>query len=68
MLRVEKLAGEDRSEQRLFEWVIRHSDWIGGRGLQPVHLTGVFQNIDDLGKLRGGMLCNAGYVHGGTSR
>jgi hypothetical protein len=33
-----------------------------------VKQTGVFQNIDDLGTLRGGMLCNAGYVHGDTSR
>jgi len=40
MRSVEKLAGEDRSAQRLFEWVIRHADWIGGRGLQPVYLTG----------------------------
>jgi hypothetical protein len=30
-------------EQRLFKWVIRHSDWIGGRGLQPVDLTGVIR-------------------------
>jgi hypothetical protein len=28
----------------------------------------VTQNIDDLGKLRGRMLYNAGYVHGNTSR
>jgi hypothetical protein len=33
-----------------------------------VPITGVIQNIDDLGTLRGEMLCNTGYVHGDTSR
>jgi hypothetical protein len=36
--------------------------------LSYVQQTGVIQNIGDLGKLMGGMLCNAGYVHGNTSR
>jgi hypothetical protein len=37
-------------------------------GERPVRKPGVFQTIGDLGKLRGVMLCNAGYVHGDTLR
>jgi hypothetical protein len=39
-LSVEKVAGEDRSEQRFFERVVRHPNWPCGEGVQPVHQTG----------------------------
>ena len=67
MLGVEKPAAEEPSGHRFLTWVVRHPSWTYGRNLQPVVKTGVIQNIGDLGKLRGGMLCKAGYVHGNIS-
>jgi hypothetical protein len=46
-------------------WTLRQE--VAGHQ-RPYPLIGVIQNIGNPGKLRGGILCNAGYVHGKTSR
>ena len=55
-----------RSSQGMHE--VHQRNLYTTRSRAAARKTGVIQNRGDLGTLRGEMLCNAGYVHGDTSR